>query len=173
MFICAAFLASCSCTSHNEGQGIRDETHWSKSQPIVAVNQMQLKCEFDESFPLERAQLIEDRLLQELLQCGFEISKAAPYCLRVRFHSIVQGSRGLPTSSRYCKVSVDVALVELAENQELVRGHVDGVVDETAYGSSERGARQDRALKLAIGKVGRELYRLRADHSGSLSTVLP
>lgn len=145
LLLCAACLFPYACTSRNEGQGIKDETHWSKSQPIDAVNRMQLECEFDDSFPLKRAQQIEYRLLQELLDSGFEISNAAPYCLRVYFHPIVQGSRGLPTSSRYCKVSVDIALVELAGKQERVRGHIDGVIDETAYASSEREARQDHS----------------------------
>ncbi len=157
-----AVLFSVACAPQSRDAEVRDETRWLKIRWIDNIDSIQLRCVFEESFPLARRELYGEWVEQELTSRGFSVSADAQHRLEVRFRAPLRGSRGLPVSSRYCKVRVDVALIYANTEDELVQGRVDGLIDEGAFGflDKEREKREARAIRLAIGKIGRELHRL-------------
>lgn len=154
-----ALVPSCG----DQDRGIVDETRWEATKPLAEVSELALSCTFSKRFPIEYHPYARDHLSRGLADRGFTLNQDSGHRLQANFLGLWTGSRGVPVSTRYAKVSVAVNLTNRGGEEKLIEGKIDGVIDEgdVSFLDVTKNRRIERAIDSAIGKLCRQLYLLK------------
>lgn len=168
LIVAALGLAVTCCTSLEDAAGrksessvkITDQTRWDVGGAVPA-EASRLALVVTEEPGTDLAEYVNSTLQRELTARGFTISADSLYALNIQCTEPLSGTRGIPVTSRYTKVALEVSFARSGDDGPILQGHIDGILEESAVSpiSGRRQARRrlETAAQSAVGKVARYL----------------